>query len=85
MVLRLAAAHGEVLDRERALELLPIVAAGFGLRAVARELVAVVPLAGWAVKGAVAFAGTRALGEAALAYFEKGGARAVARSVRSRS
>jgi uncharacterized protein (DUF697 family) len=85
MVLRIAAAHGEEIDRERALELLPIVAAGFGLRAVARELVGVVPLAGWVVKGAVAFAGTRALGEAAIAYFEKGGARAVARSVRSRS
>jgi uncharacterized protein (DUF697 family) len=85
MVLRIAAAYGEELDRERALELLPIVAAGFGLRAVARELVAVVPLAGWAVKGAVAFAGTRALGEAAVSYFEKGGARGVARSVRSRS
>jgi uncharacterized protein (DUF697 family) len=85
MVLRIAAAHGEEIDRERALELLPIVAAGFGLRAVARELVAVVPLAGWAVKGGIAFAGTRALGEAALAYFEKGGAKGVARSVRSRS
>jgi uncharacterized protein (DUF697 family) len=85
MVLRLAAAHGEEIDRERALELLPIVAAGFGLRAVARELAAVVPVAGWAVKGAVAFTGTRALGEAALAYFEKGGAKGVARSVRSRS
>jgi uncharacterized protein (DUF697 family) len=85
MVLRIAAAHGEEIDRERALELLPIVAAGFGLRAIARELVAFVPLAGWAVKGAVAFAGTRALGEAAIAYFERGGARKLAESVRSGS
>jgi uncharacterized protein (DUF697 family) len=85
MVLRIAAAHGEEIDRERALELLPIVAAGFGLRAIARELVGLVPLAGWAVKGAVAFAGTRALGEAAIAYFERGGARKLAESVRSGS
>jgi uncharacterized protein (DUF697 family) len=85
MVLRIATAHGEEIDRERALELLPIVAAGFGLRAIARELVAFVPLAGWAVKGAVAFAGTRALGEAAIAYFERGGARKLAESVRSGS
>jgi uncharacterized protein (DUF697 family) len=85
MVLRIAAAHGEEIDRERALELLPIVAAGFGLRAIARELVAFVPLAGWAVKGAVAFAGTRALGEGAIAYFERGGARKLAESVRSGS
>ena len=85
MVLRIAAAHGEEIDRERALELLPIVAAGFGLRAVARELAGVVPLGGWAVKAGIAYTGTRALGEAAVAYFEHGGARRVARSVRSRS
>lgn len=70
MVLRIAAAHGEEIDRERALELLPIVAAGFGFRALARQLAGVVPGAGWAVKGGIAFAGTRALGEAAIAYFE---------------
>ena len=29
-----------------------------------------VPVAGWAVKGAVAYAGTKALGEAAVRYFE---------------
>lgn len=83
MVFRIASAYGEELDRERALELLPVIGAGFGLRAVARQLLGVVPFAGWAVKGAVAFAGTRALGEAAIAYFEAGGARAVKETVRS--
>jgi uncharacterized protein (DUF697 family) len=85
MVLRIAVAYGEEIDRGRALELLPVVAAGFGLRAIARQFVGLVPFAGWAVKGAIAFTGTRALGEAAIAYFERGGARQVARSVRSRS
>lgn len=85
MVLRIAAAYGEEIDRERALELLPVLAAGFGFRAVARELLAVIPVAGWAVKGAVAFTGTRALGEAAIAYFERGGVRRLAGSVRSGS
>jgi hypothetical protein len=52
------------------LELLPEVAAtlgaAFGLRAVARELlVGLSPGVGWALKGGVAWAGTRALGEAA--------------------
>ena len=28
-----------------------------------------VPVAGWAVKGVIAYAGTRALGEAAVRYF----------------
>jgi uncharacterized protein (DUF697 family) len=85
MVLHIAAAYGEKVDRERALELVPVVAAGFGLRAVARELMGLVPFAGWAVKGGIAFTGTRALGEAAIAYFERGGARRIAESVRSRS
>ncbi|TMJ95641.1 MAG: DUF697 domain-containing protein [Actinobacteria bacterium] len=78
MVLRLAAAYGQDLDRERALDLVAVLGAGFGLRAVARELLDFVPVAGWAVKGAIAYAGTRALGEAAIRYFEAGGARGIA-------
>lgn len=71
MILRLEQAYGLDADlRERAPELLATVAAGLGLRAVARQLLAVVPVAGWAVKGAVAYAGTRALGEAAVKRLE---------------
>ena len=71
MVLRLEQAHGLEADfRDRAPELLGTVALGFGFRAVARQLLAVVPVAGWAVKGAVAYTGTRALGEAALKGLE---------------
>ena len=54
-------------------ELLGVVGAGFGFRAVARELLDLVPLAGWAVKGAVAYGGTKAVGEAAVRYFETKG------------
>lgn len=74
MVFRLAAAYGEEMDRERAVELLAVVGAGLGLRAAARQALGFVPVAGWAVKGGIAYAGTRALGEAAIAYFERGGA-----------
>jgi uncharacterized protein (DUF697 family) len=70
LVLRLALAYGQEIDRERAVELLGVVGLGFGLRTVARELLDLVPVAGWAVKGAVAYAGTKALGEAAVRYFE---------------
>ena len=45
---------------------------GFGLRAITRELLDLVPVAGWAVKGAMAYAGTRALGEAAVRRLEVG-------------
>jgi uncharacterized protein (DUF697 family) len=88
MVFRLAAAYGEEIDRERALELLAVVSAGLGFRTLAREALGLVPGPGWAIKGSIAYAGTRALGEAAIAYFEKGGQgrlRNLARSVRSRS
>jgi uncharacterized protein (DUF697 family) len=85
MVLRIAAAHGEELDRERAVEILTVVAAGLGFRTVARQLVGIVPGLGWAVKGGIAYAATRALGETAAAYFAAGGTRMLGGSVRSRS
>jgi len=70
MVLRIALAHGEGIDRSRAVELAGVVGAGFTFRAVARSLLDFVPFAGWAVKGAIAYTGTRAVGEAAVRYFE---------------
>jgi uncharacterized protein (DUF697 family) len=70
MVFRIAHAYGHELDRERAVELAGVVGAGFAFRTVARELLDLVPVAGWALKGGVAYAGTRAVGEAAVRYFE---------------
>jgi uncharacterized protein (DUF697 family) len=70
MVFRIAAAYGEEIDRERAVELLAVLGAGLGFRAVARQALGVVPVAGWAVKGGIAYVATRALGEAAIAYFD---------------
>jgi uncharacterized protein (DUF697 family) len=69
LVLRLAQAHGLEAGRARLPELGAVVGSGLGLRAAARELLDLVPVAGWAVKGAVAYAGTRALGEAARRRF----------------
>ena len=69
LVLRLGAAHGVDIDQQRLPEVLATVAAGFGLRAVARQVLGAIPVAGWLVKGGIAYAGTRALGEAAHRYF----------------
>lgn len=69
LVLRIAAAHGEEIDADRLPEVLATLGSGFALRAAARQALGVVPVAGWAVKGAVAYAGTRALGEAALRWY----------------
>jgi uncharacterized protein (DUF697 family) len=74
LVLRLEQVYGLDPDvRERLPEIAATLGASFGLRAVARELLDLMPFAGWAVKGAVAYAGTRALGEAAIRRLEPGG------------
>ncbi len=70
LVLRLAAAYGQELDAQRLPEIVGVVGAGLGFRAVARQALGVIPVAGWAIQGGVAYTGTRALGEAAIRYFE---------------
>jgi uncharacterized protein (DUF697 family) len=70
LVLRLASAYGHAIERERLPEILGVIASGFGFRALAREALGFLPLAGWIVKGGIAYAGTRAIGEAATTYFE---------------
>lgn len=72
MVLGIAAAYGEELSLERARELLSVLAAGFGLRALARQVVKLVPVGGWAASAAIGYAGTLAMGRAAVLYFERG-------------
>jgi uncharacterized protein (DUF697 family) len=73
LILRLEQAYGLAIDpRERLPEIAATLGVGFGFRALTRELLDFVPVAGWAVKGAVAYAGTRAIGEAALRRLEVG-------------
>ena len=72
MVLGIGACHGEKVSTDRAVELLSVLGAGFGFRAVARELLDLVPVAGWAVKSAIAYSATKALGRAADEYFAHG-------------
>jgi uncharacterized protein (DUF697 family) len=72
MVARLAALHGRPMGAERAVEAAAVVGAGFGWRAVARAARRAIPVPRWATGGAVAYASTRALGEAALARLASG-------------
>jgi uncharacterized protein (DUF697 family) len=72
MVLNIAAAHDEELSLDRARELLGVLAAGFGLRALARQVVKLIPLGGWAAAAAIGYAGTVAMGRATMLYFERG-------------
>jgi len=72
MVLKIAAAYGEQIGLDRALEILSVVGTAFVFRTLARQALDFVPGFGWALKGAVGFTGTVTLGEAAVAYFEAG-------------
>ncbi len=71
LCLLMAALYGRSIDFfDRVGELWPVVGSAFGWRALARELVGVVPGAGWAFKAGVAYSGTWAVGEAARLYYE---------------
>jgi len=82
LVLRIGAAHGVEIDRERLPEILAVIGSGLAFRAAARQALGFVPGAGWLVKGAIGYVGTRALGEAAVRYFAARTASDGARSVR---
>ena len=72
MVLNLAAVHGQEITLERARELIGVLGAGLALRGLGRQLVKILPVGGWAAAGAIGYAGTLAMGRAALLYFERG-------------
>lgn len=74
LVLRIAAAHGVEIDAARLPEVLGVIGAGLGFRTLAREVLGAVPVAGWLLKGAIAYAGTKAVGEAAMRYFARAAA-----------
>lgn len=73
MVLQIASVYGKAMDKERVGEVLAVVAGGLGCRAIARKLVAQVPVLGWAIKPAVAASGTMAMAIAAIEYYEEAG------------
>ncbi len=62
LMLHIEAAYGQDPDMQRAWQLLPVIGGGFGWRTLARELVGFVPVAGIAIKGAIAYAGTIVVG-----------------------
>jgi uncharacterized protein (DUF697 family) len=73
MILQIAAIYGEHLNMDRIKELAVVIGGGFALRQVARTAIGFVPVLGWAIKSAVGYTGTFAMGNAALEYFERGG------------
>lgn len=72
MILNIAAIYGEELSLDRARELIGVLAAGFGFRALGRQVVKLIPVGGWAVAAVIGYAGTLAMGRATMLYFERG-------------
>ena len=72
LMLHIEAVYGRDPDLGRAWQLLPIIGGGLGWRTLARELVGFVPIAGIAIKGAIAYAGTIVVGEG-VTFFQQNG------------
>jgi small GTP-binding protein len=70
LVLRIAAIYGEPMSAQHAKELIATIAGGVALRYAAQEGSKAVPGAGWVVAAGVAGAGTWAIGQVAVQYFE---------------
>jgi uncharacterized protein (DUF697 family) len=69
LVLRIALAHGGEIGPGRIPDVLGVLGAGLGSRRLARGLCGAAPVVGFALRGAVAYGATRAIGAAASARF----------------
>ena len=69
LILRLGYAHDHRLEPKRGVEIAAVLAAGLGLRRLARRVRHETLLPAWALQSSIAYAGTRALGDAAVRYF----------------
>jgi len=72
LMMQIGATYGKDPDMARIWELLPVVGGGLGWRALSREISGFIPVAGVAIKGAIAYAGTIVVGEGAGFFYEYG-------------
>lgn len=72
LVLRIAAVYGEPLSAQYLRELVVTIGGGLFFRYLAEEASKAVPFGGDLVSGAIAAAGTWAIGQVAIEYFESG-------------
>ena len=70
LTLRIAAIYGEGMGAGRAKELLSTVGGGILLRYATQQAVKFFPGPGWIISGSIAAAGTWAMGQVVMAYFE---------------
>jgi uncharacterized protein (DUF697 family) len=72
LMLHIEAAYGRDPDVQRMWQLLPIVAGGLGWRTLAREAFGFLPVAGIAIKAAIAYGGTIVVGEGVTFFMQHG-------------
>ena len=72
LMLHIEAAYGHDPDLQRMWQLLPVVGGGSVGATLARELSGFIPVAGIAIKGAIAYAGTIVVGESVTFLLENG-------------
>ena len=72
MVLQIAAAYGQEMNKERIKELAVVIVGAYASRGLVRRLVAAVPVLGFLFKTGVAYGTTAAMGYAIIEYFEGG-------------
>jgi uncharacterized protein (DUF697 family) len=72
LMMQIGATYGKDPDVGRIWELLPVVGGGLGWRALSREISGFIPVAGVAIKGAIAYAGTIVVGEGVGFFYEHG-------------
>lgn len=73
MIMQIAAAYDQKIDLERVKELVVVLGGAFLSRTIARQLVGLVPALGFAIKAAIGYSATYAMGLAAMNYFREGG------------
>ncbi len=71
LVGRIASAHGFDPRSDGAAELAAVIVTGYGFRTVARTVLGLVPIGSWAIRSGIAFGGTRAVGGAAIRWFDE--------------
>ena len=70
LTLRIATIYGESMGPERAKELITTIGGGVLMRYATQQALKFVPGPGWVISGMIAGAGTWAMGQVAVAYFE---------------
>lgn len=73
MIMQIAVVYDSKLDAQRLKELAFVLGGAFLSRTIARQLVGLVPGFGFAIKAAIGYSATYAMGFAALSYFMSGG------------